>query len=313
MQYGKLLSRAWNIIWEHKTLILLGVIVALGSGGSGGSPAGQSIQFSRDGQPPLGMPELPQMPELPALGGIAIALVLVLVVALLAVALAFWAISTIARGGLIAGANAADEGESMGFGRAFNAGWQKGWRLLGIGILPGIPVFVLAVIGLGFAVAAGGFAYMGGRQLGNAPIAGVGVLVAGLSCILVPLALVLGLLRTFANRACMLEDLGVIGSYRRGLEVLLANLGPAIVLFLIQIGIGIILAIVGFVPGIVLALCCLLWPLLLLIQGGISAFFSTMWTLAWRNWTGLTSFESPALAASPEGPSLEAMPEEPAE
>ena len=35
MDYGKLLTRAWNIIWEHKFLILLGVLVALGGTGGG--------------------------------------------------------------------------------------------------------------------------------------------------------------------------------------------------------------------------------------------------------------------------------------
>jgi uncharacterized membrane protein len=84
----------------------------------------------------------------------------------------------------------------------------------------------------------------------------------------------------------MLEDLGVFGSYRRGLEVLLENFGPAVVLFLIQIAIGIAIAVVGFLPGILLALCCVLWPLLILVQGGIAAYFSTMWTLAWKRWTG---------------------------
>lgn len=33
-------------------------------------------------------------------------------------------------------------------------------------------------------------------------------------------------------------------------------------------------------------MCCFLWPLLLLIQGTVAAFFSTLWTLAWKEWTG---------------------------
>jgi len=38
MDYGKLFTRAWDIIWKYKFLILLGVLVALsGSGGSGGN------------------------------------------------------------------------------------------------------------------------------------------------------------------------------------------------------------------------------------------------------------------------------------
>ncbi len=101
------------------------------------------------------------------------------------------------------------------------------------------------------------------------------------------MAVVLGALEVFADRACMLEDRGIFGSYRRGLQVLLANFGPALVLFLIQIAIGLAIAVVGLLPGIVLAVCCLLWPLLFLVQGAISAYFSTVWTLAWRRWTGM--------------------------
>lgn len=46
----------------------------------------------------------------------------------------------------------------------------------------------------------------------------------------------------------------------------------------------------GDVPRALLALCCLFWPILALIQGAIAAYFSSMWTLAWRRWTG----EAPA-------------------
>jgi hypothetical protein len=55
-------------------------------------------------------------------------------------------------------------------------------------------------------------------------------------------------------------------------------------LFLIQLGIGIALGLVLLLP----ALCCLLWPLLLLVQGTSAAYFSTMWTLAWREWANET-------------------------
>ena len=112
-----------------------------------------------------------------------------------------------------------------------------------------------------------------------------------LVCILLPVALVLSLVRTFANRACMLEDLGVIASYRRGLEVLVANIGPALILFLLQVGISIALGVVLFLPGLVMVLCCLLWPLLLALRGTVTSYFSTLWTLAWREWTGEAGVE----------------------
>jgi len=79
----------------------------------------------------------------------------------------------------------------------------------------------------------------------------------------------------------------VFASYRRGVEVLVENIGPALILFLLQVAISIGLGIVLLVPGAVMALCCLLWPVLLLVQGAIASYFSTLWTLAWREWTGL--------------------------
>jgi hypothetical protein len=293
MNYGALLSRAWNIIWEHKFLILLGVLVALGSsGGGGGASTGGNLSFNRppaEGHLPQ-LPQMPKMPQIPDLRTVAPAVGILAVLAITVIAvivLALWVVSTIARGGLIAGVSAVEEGRTASFAQAWDAGWRKAWRLLGISVLPAIPALLLAILGFGAALALGSASRYLGRDFGVPVMGNLGILIAGLSCVLVPLALVLGLLSTFANRACMLENLGVFGSYRRGLEVMLGNLGPALVLFLIQIAIGIAIAIVGFLPGLLLALCCLLWPLLILVQGTISAYFSTTWTLAWRRWTGL--------------------------
>ena len=51
------------------------------------------------------------------------------------------------------------------------------------------------------------------------------------------------------------------------------------------LAIGILLAFLMVGAAIAAILCCLLWPLLILIQGAISTYFSTLWTLAWREWT----------------------------
>jgi hypothetical protein len=284
MNYGELLSRAWSIIWEHKFLILLGVLVALGSGGGGGLSTGSNYAFNPPGRQAPELPQLPQVPELPQAPVVA-GLAIVVIIGLALLALVFWVVASVARGGLIAGVSAADEGQSSSFSQAWNAGWRKGWRLLGIGILPAIPTLLLVITGVLFGLASAGLSAYVGRNAVGVPNAGLGVLVAVLACVLVPLALVLGLLQTFANRACMLEDLGVFASYRRGLSVLVDHLGPALILFLIQVAISVGIAVVGFLPGILLALCCVLWPLLILVQGAISAYFSSLWTLAWRGWT----------------------------
>ncbi len=291
MDYGKLLRRTWDLIWEHKFLILLGVLVALSSGGgtsgSGFRFGGRDFDF--DGAPPQ-FRDFPDMPfrGFPRSLGLPEAVIAVLIIVIVIVAvvfgLALWVISTLARGGLIAGVDTVAGGGISSFGQAFSAGWQKGWRLIGIGVLPAIPGLIVFVAGLGLSGTLLGVA----RMLDIRPgVIGpnVALLFGALLCIVAPIALVLGLLRTFANRACMLEDLGVFAAYARGWEVLINNLGSAVVLFLIQIGLGIAIALVTALPGLLAALCCILWPLLLLVRGAIAAYFSALWTLAWRQWT----------------------------
>ncbi|MGD1993391.1 MAG: hypothetical protein PVI59_09370 [Anaerolineae bacterium] len=299
MDFAQLLRRTWSIIWEHKFLIVLGILVALGSGGGGGGNAtgggrfdfnfGQPDQDFAFPTPPAG--EMPEMPGLPDLGQIGlptinIALVLVLVSLAALVGIAVWIVSTIARGGLIAGASTIDAGGVSSFSAAWSAGWQRGWRLLGISILPAIPGFFLFLVGLlSFAVAAGVTGFFG-TDIGVGSLVGLGGVMTLATCIITPVAMVLGLLRAFANRACVLEDLGVFAAYKRGLDVLVENIGPAILLFVLQVAINIGIGLVMILPGIVMALCCILWPVLIVIQGAIAAYFSTMWTLAWREWTG---------------------------
>jgi hypothetical protein len=292
MDYGSILSQAWNIIWEHKWLILLGVIVALGSssGGGGGVSGRGNVNFGLDendfdfDMPEWDIPDFRGDFDVP---GLVIVAALLFISVAVVIGIALWVAATIARGGLISGVSAIDGGGASSFAAAWNAGWRKGWRLLGIGILPAIPGFILLMAGLAAAGFFAGFYGLLGERSAWIPGAGIGVLFVLLVCILVPIALVLSLLRTFANRACMLEDLGVIASYRRGLNVLIENIGPALILFLLQIVIGVILGVALILPGLIMVLCCILWPLLLLIRGGITAYFSTMWTLAWREWTGL--------------------------
>ncbi len=286
MDYGKLFSKAWDILWKNKFLILLGVLVAL-SGASGGG-GNQSQYVFKDGD--FNWQELPQFEfgepfqglDLPfvAIGGI-----LLLILFLILLGLAFWVLGTIARGGLIQAVNDIEVGNPTNFSDAFLAGWQKGWRLIGIGVIPGIPGLILLIGGVVTFVFFGGFETL---VRGEMPLVGMGEFlpVISLACLLVPVMMVLSLLRTFADRACMLEDLGVIASYRRGFKVLGENLGPAVILFALQVVISIGIGIMMIVPGILIALCCLLWPLLILVEGAFSAYYSTLWTLAWNGWVG---------------------------
>jgi hypothetical protein len=278
MEYGSIVERSVRIVWENKYLILLGILAALGSGSfsGGGGNSGTSVDGNGD---------FPQIDT--EVAAAVVAAVIAIVCVAVVVGLVLWAISVIARGGLIASVNTIEEGGKSSFSQGWSAAWQKVWTLLGIGLLPGIPGFILLAIGLLAVGAYGGmFALFGGDLDLAAGWTALALPIAAVACITIPIALVLSILRNFAERACMLEGLGVIDSYRRGWNVLSANLGEALVLFIIQIAIFFVLTIVLFVPGIIVVLCCLLWPLLLVAQGFASAAVSAAWTLAYRTWTG---------------------------
>lgn len=291
MSYGEIVNRSVHIVWQNKFLILLGILASLGGGSFGGGGGGGAGNGGSSG-------DLGQFGDMAdEFAALALGLLVALVCVIAIVGLVLWAISTIARGGLIAGVDAIESGEKSSFRQAWSAGWGRAGTLLGIGILPALPGLVLFVAGVMALGAYGGIVALVGEELDAITgTAGIGLTLGLLTCIVVPVVLVLSIVRNFAERACMLENLGVIDSYRRGLTVLQGNLGEAVLLFLLQIAIFLVLGIALFIPGIIVVICCFLWPLLLIAQGAGSAFVSSLWTLAWRNWTGKSQIleKSPA-------------------
>ena len=310
MDYGDLLTRAWNTIWNHKFLVGLGILVALGNGqlnargsnfGGGSSSGGGSnggfnpgglsgTQFCsniNEGFRGLGV-------QGTAIVGVVVAILCVALV----IGLIFWAIGRIAEGGLINGVDEAESGRPTGFVSAWTAGWKRVWQLLGIGAIAGIPGILILVIlvVLGFMVITGtdwqavclAAANNNTEQLRLllGSLGTVWLIAAVVCCPLWLLSLILSAIRAFADRACMIEGHGVLESYNRGWEVLRANLGQAIILFVIQLVLGIVIGVLLFLPTLLIALCCLLWPILWIISGTLQAYFSTLWTLAWRQWIG---------------------------
>ncbi len=304
MAYQATLRRALDILLEHKYLIGLGVLIALGNGG--GSNSGSAYTFGSDdpSQTGAGMPLPDAWPgfasgQLPSPDAWILPAVIVGLLILLGIAigLVVFVLSSVAQGGLAAGVNTIEEGGGSSFGQAWGMGWSRLWSLLGINFIPAIPVLIgvlLILVSVGTTI---GFSTLLDAGSWSDAIVGAGIFLSiALMCILAPLTLGLSLLRTFAVRACMLEGLGVLDSYGRGWRVATSNLGPAIIFFLIQLAISILLSMLLFVPSILSAFCCLLWPIFLLIGGATAAYFSTMWTLVWRAWTG----------AEPGGASVEA-------
>lgn len=296
MDYRNLFVQAWDMIWKNKFLIFLGMLVVLGGVGWGGSGSQGYSNWddNSNSQNPLqfGFDFSSPFQEL-GLTKLAFVGILILIVLAFLIILALWVIGTISRGGLIYGADMVSREQSASFGESLRAGWNRGWRLIGIGLVPSIPVFLLMI---GAFISAG--FYTGGRvilqdgEVFRIPNVAVFLPIITITCILVFMTFALSLLRTFANRACMLEDRGVFESYRRGLEVLGNNLGSTIVLFIIQVVVSIGIGLILLVPGFLVALCCLLWPLMLFVQGTFTALYSTLWTLSWNQWTSVPEVDA---------------------
>jgi hypothetical protein len=292
MDFGKLFSRAWDLLRKNIFLILLGVLAVLGGAGSGGS---SQLRFAFQGGD-FQWQDLPRFDFGSGIGNwglpaAAVGGILLLVLVGLLVGLIFWVVGTIARGGMIGAVNDLEESQPTDFMTAFQAGWDKGWRLLGIALVPAIPGLAMLALLVGSLVLSGGWDFVGRFDPARDGWSFLSPLLVAV-CLLVPVALILSLLSRFANRACMLEGTGVFASYKRGIEVLGDNLGFVLILFLLQLAISIGVGLIMFVPAILSALCCLLWPLLILFQAAFIAYYSILWTLAWREWVGSAVLEA---------------------
>ena len=330
MNYGKVLTRAWEITWRWKVLWILGFLAALGSGGGGGG--GTSYTTSGEdwgtwGGHPYYEPHIPP--------GVVAAIIGLACLAII-IGIAIWVVSVIARGGLIAGVQQVEEEEHTSFGLAWRAGAKRFWTLFGISILAAIPLIILAVVGVIALIAmfaGSGFAFTSSDAAGGIGIA-TSILCGGaLCCGMVILAIILQQIRIYAERAAVMEELGWIEAFARGWDVLKANLGPTIIYWLIFFAIGIaffiaimtvlavtaipFIALVANVdpgPWLLAPICCgglIAVIVAALISAIVETFTSATWTLAYREMVGMAGRAPEAsddeLLLEPEG---EPAPEE---
>jgi hypothetical protein len=235
-------------------MIVLGFLASLG-GGFGSSGTNYTTNAEDMQSLPFMNGNMDAM--LPALGALAVGAFCFLFI----LGIAFWLLKLVSEAGLIDAAYHLDSGQESSFRGAMSTGWHKLGKLVGLNLLLfGSIAFVVAVIiavfGVSLAGAIGGAAY-GGEDAMTA-MAGVGAgliaLFCCLLCGLILLSLLVGILYTFAQRALVLEDLGVLDSIRRGWQVVRENLAEVIILlilfFLISIGVGIAVAVILIPLGI---------------------------------------------------------------
>jgi hypothetical protein len=305
MDFGAVLSRAWQIIWKHKVLWIFGILASCSGGSNYGTNFRSSYQRNLTPEMQNFFNQIPQW-EIWLLVAIVVAVILILVV--LAIFL-----GTVGRIGLIRGTQEAEDGRTtLIFSDLFNGSLPYFWRVFGLNLLAGLAVFLiftlLVIVGL----------------FGSIVTLGLGLICfIPLICLLVPLGWLIGVVIEQANIAIVLENLGIVQGVERGWEVFKKNLGAMIVMALILLVISLLagfliglplVAIVGPVfiamvsgsqqvaqGGLLLAGLCLVgWiPVAIVLNGVVQSYVKTAWTLTYMRLTG-----KPAQAAASQIPEV---------
>jgi hypothetical protein len=299
MDFGKVLTRAWEIIWKHKILWVFGILASCGSQGGniGGRFNYQMDSSNLQNLPPRwqeffrqfqnGFKNIPDQ----RIVGIAIAVVCII----LLLVLVFWLASIFGRVGLITGAVQAEAGKSFTFGSLARDSFAVFVSAVGLNFLLALPPIILAV-GIGIFVAI---------------TFGIGILcLLPLLCVLIPLGIAYNVYIELANVALVKERAGVTEALNRAWQVLGENLGNIAVMALILILGGIFVSFVLAIPfflvfapvlfgflantqsaqntGLIISGICLLvaLPVFIVLNGVLQSYLKSAWTLTYLQLSG---------------------------
>ncbi|MBI3913990.1 MAG: hypothetical protein HY327_07370 [Chloroflexi bacterium] len=311
MDYGKLLSRSFEVTRKFRALWLFGFLLALFSGGtSGGGGGGAGNGGSSRGA----APNLPNIGGLDAQVGIAIGIAVACVI-LIAIIIGILLV-TISRGALIGLVAELETNQTAPtVRRGFSIGAARFWKLFGLALLVYGPfvligggLILVAVLPLLAAIPTliANSGQIVDEMIPRLLALGLGSL-ALLICvafILAVAALIVRPLFEIFQRECVIEERGVLDSIREGYRRVRANLGDVVGIYvltialgfgfgiamipvaLVLVGIPAALAIaigaatnsaaVGIIIGSVLGLPALI--VLLALQTLYQVFDSTLWT-----------------------------------
>ncbi len=299
MDYGYILQRAWKITWRYRVLWLFGLL-------SGLRYSSQSTINTKHTLPPDIQRRIVEFTSSPHFVLIVVALSLLALLIGLALAL----LNALGQAALVDQVNRIEDGDRPAVGLGWEAGRRHAWRVFLITLLLGLPALVTMMTGLIplflNLFSSGVFAGTASR---TAPSTLFACFFPSL-CLSLLLVIPLSIIRPLAVRACVLEDRSVWQSLTRGWEVLRVDLGWIVLFCLLLLGIGIaLLAVVGapmcllatafvapvaFLPTASAAgmawLCgagFLLWLVEMAINSVTATFFSSCWTIAYRDLTGL--------------------------
>ena len=312
MDYGKILTRSFEITIKHRALWLFGILLALFGGSSNVGANFGNLGNLGNGVGGTGS----VFPTLPAnfwqMVGIVIAALLCLFLCLFLLSIILRFVSRGALIGLVQELEASAATPTVR--RGFSIGGGRFWQLLGIGLTINLPLsifslglFLLAGLPLLASIIPMINAGRSPREVGGLLVGGILGSVGLFCCVGIFLWVVKVVIEPFYEffqRECVLQKRGVFDSIREGYRLVRANVGNVAVLYLLIIGIRIgfwflvlagslflfaIAVAVGIVagfaaqsvgPGIVVGALVAIPILLILlfVNGLFQTLESTMWT-----------------------------------
>lgn len=253
MDYSGIIKRSWQITWQYKALWILGIFAGVsgcsggsggGSGGSGGSSGGGSGSTPF---PDVSGGDVERMVD--SLTGY-LPLIIGITVLLLFVSIVWTVFQVAARGGLVSGVNAIEEGSPRTLGELWRAGFARFWTLVGLDIILKLPLtagalllMVLIFVPIIGTLAAGG--EPGAEIL--APLCGT--VAIGVPVMLVA-SFILGLMHLIALRYVMLGGQGAFEAAGNSWRFLRARVKDSVIMWFINAGLNIAASFVLAIPAV---------------------------------------------------------------
>lgn len=291
LNFGEVLTRAWQIIWKHKVLWIFGILASCARGGGGGSSGGGNSRYqSGSGESPFSGGQIESFMD--KVGTflqenwwvIAIFVLVILLLSLLS-----YFLGMMGRIGLIRGTAQADKGaETLTFAELWAESLPFFWRIFGLNFLIGLAFFIIFIPLILFGVLTAGIGFL---------------CIIPLLCVMVPISWAVMAIVEQAQNAIVLEDLTMLDGFKRGWEIAKANVVPILIMMLI-LGVGstilgliialpVIVAVVPLIVGAdklqqsltpiyITAACCVVYfPVLLAFNGILTAYIQSTWTLTY--------------------------------
>lgn len=271
IDFGKIIKRAWHILWNYKVLWIFGLLLVLTAGAAGSSSFGGS-KYQVGSNSNTNLMNLPnrnlQTGEMlnqfnhwaetnldPLFNhpDKYVSTIIWIGVGILLFALVLGGLSALVRYPTeTAIVRMVDEHEQTGTKLRFKQGWKLGWtrrafRLWVIDLIISVPTIVFTGLVIGLGVLAVSSAISGKPGMAVGAIIGIAAFVLIFLLAFILLMVLLGVLRQFFMRQAALEGASIKDSLRNGWAMFKRHFKSAGLLWLIMLGFGIADGLAGMI------------------------------------------------------------------